>query len=212
MRAVIFDYGNVLCQPQHSAEVGAMAAIVQLPRDQFEQIYWRHRLAYDEGKLEPAEYWRDFGRVTAAQFDQLNRLDAMSWTYPDPVMPDWARQLREAKFQIALLSNMPFTVRDAVLRCQWLPEFDQRTFSCELGISKPAQAIYEHCLRGLGIDADDALFIDDRTENVHGAEALGMHGLVFTSARDLAAQLAGRRFDIPPPAIATLKEADEKDE
>jgi len=211
MRAVIFDYGNVLCQPQHSAEVAAMAAIVQLPRGRFGEIYWRRRLAYDEAKLNPTEYWRDFGRVTAAQIDQLNRLDAMSWTYPDPVMPDWARQLREAKFQIALLSNMPFTVRDTVLRCQWLPEFDQRTFSCELGISKPAPEIYEHCLRGLGIDADDALFIDDRPENVHGAEALGMHGLVFTSARDLAAQLAGR-FDIPPPGIATLKEADEEDE
>lgn len=52
MRAVIFDYGNVLCQPQHSAEVAAMAAIVQLPRDRFEQIYWHYRLAYDEGKLD----------------------------------------------------------------------------------------------------------------------------------------------------------------
>jgi hypothetical protein len=38
-----------------------------------------------------------------------------------------------------------------------------------------------------------------------------MHGLVFTSASALAAQLAGR-FDISPPGIATLKEADEKDE
>jgi putative hydrolase of the HAD superfamily len=211
MRAVIFDYGNVLCQPQHSAEVEAMAAIVHLPRDRFEEIYWRYRLAYDEAKLSPAEYWRDFGPVTAAQIDQLNRLDAMSWTYPDPLMPDWARQLRKARFKIALLSNMPFTVRDAVRRCQWLPEFDQWTFSCELGISKPAPEIYEHCLRGLGIDADDALFIDDRPENVHGAKALGMHGLVFTSASALAAQLAGR-FDISPPGIATLKEADEKDE
>ncbi|HWY48297.1 MAG TPA: HAD family phosphatase [Bryobacteraceae bacterium] len=211
MRAVIFDYGNVLCQPQHSAEAEAMATIVQLPRGRFEEIYWRYRLAYDEGKLDSDQYWRNFGQVTPAQIDQLNRLDALSWTYPHPVMPDWARQLREAKFKIALLSNMPFTVRDAVLRCQWLPEFDQRTFSCELGISKPAPEIYEHCLSSLGIDADDALFIDDRPENVHGAEALGMHGLVFTSAGELVAQLAGR-FDIPPPGIATLKEADEKDE
>jgi putative hydrolase of the HAD superfamily len=211
MKAVIFDYGNVLCQPQHSAEVAAMAAIVQMPRDRFEEIYWRDRLAYDEGKLNPVEYWHKFGQVTPAQIDELNRLDGMSWTYPDPVMPDWARQLKNAGFRIALLSNMPFTVRDAVLGCAWLPEFEQRTFSCELGISKPASEIYEQCLGGLGMDAGDALFIDDRPDNVEGAEAIGLHGILFTSAKDLAAQLPAS-FDIPQPGIATLKASDEKNE
>lgn len=188
-----------------------MAAMLDLPRHRFEEIYWRYRLAYDEGKLDPVEYWNNFGRVTPAQIDQLNRLDGMSWTYPNDVMPGWARRLRQAGFRIALLSNMPFTVRDAVLACQWLPPFDQRTFSCELRISKPAPEIYKHCLRGLGIAADDALFLDDRPDNVEGAKAVGMHGLVFTSAGDLASQLEGR-FDTPPPGIATLEEADEKNE
>lgn len=183
-----------------------MAAIVDLPRARFEEIYWRDRLAYDEGKLDPVEYWNNFGQVTPAQIEQLNLLDGRSWAYPDAVMGDWARQLREAGFQTALLSNMPFTVRDAVLGCGWLPEFDQRTFSCELRISKPAPEIYEHCLRGLGIAADDALFLDDRPANIEGAEAIGMHSVLFTSTRDLASQMAGR-FDIPPPGIATLKEA-----
>src|SRR5579864_1065166 len=104
MRAVIFDYGNVLCRPQHRTEVDAMAAILNLPRDRFEEIYWRDRLTYDEGKLDSAEYWNFFRPVTRAQIEQLNRLDGMSWTYPDPVMPDWARQLREDAFRIALLS------------------------------------------------------------------------------------------------------------
>ena len=107
-----------------------MAAIVKLPRERFEEIYWRHRLKYDEAKLEPTEYWSEFGRVGPAQIEQLNRLDAASWTHPAASMPGWARELRAAGFRIGLLSNMPFTVRDAVLGCDWLPEFDQRTFSC----------------------------------------------------------------------------------
>jgi putative hydrolase of the HAD superfamily len=210
-QAIIFDYGNVLCRPQAPADVAAMAAVVRLPRDRFEEIYWRHRLAYDEGKLDPAEYWKFFRSVTPEQIEQLNRLDCVSWTHADAVMPDWAGQLRVAGFQTALLSNMPFIVRDAVLTCQWLPEFDQRTFSCELRISKPAPEIYEHCLRGLGVAAKDALFLDDRPSNVQGAEAVGMQGILFTSAADFAAELAGR-FDIPPPGIATLEIGDEKDQ
>ena len=211
MRAVIFDYGNVLCRPQAPADVAAMAAVLRLPRDRFEEIYWRHRLAYDEGKLDPAEYWKFFGSVTPEQIEQLNRLDCASWTHADAAMPDWAGQLRAAGFQTALLSNMPFTVRDAVLACQWLPEFDQRTFSCELRISKPSPEIYEHCLLGLGVAAKDALFLDDRLSNVQGAEAVGMHGILFTSAADLAAKLA-ERFDIPPPGVGTVEIGDEKDQ
>jgi putative hydrolase of the HAD superfamily len=210
-KAIIFDYGNVLCRPQDASDVAAMAAVLHLPRDRFEEIYWRHRLAYDEGKLDPAEYWKFFGSVTPEQIEQLNRLDGVSWTHADAVMTEWAGQLRVAGFRTALLSNMPFTVRDAVLACEWLPEFDQRTFSCELRISKPASEIYEHCLRGLGVAAKDALFLDDRPSNVQGAEAVGMQGILFTSAADLAHLLAGR-FALLVPGAATLETGDEKDQ
>src|ERR1700757_1911845 len=124
MRAVIFDYGNVLCEPQRPAEIAAMAAILSLTRERFEEIYWQNRVAYDEGKIDPVEYWNHFGLVTPAQIEQLNRIDGASWSHPHAVMPEWARQLREAGFRIALLSNMPFTVRDAILGCECLPEFD----------------------------------------------------------------------------------------
>src|SRR5205814_1375199 len=156
------------------------------------------------GKFDPAEYWKYFGSVTPSQIEQLNRLDGASWMHADKLMTEWARELRDAGFRTALLSNMPFTVRDALLASEWLPEFDQRTFSCELRISKPSPEIYEHCLRGLGVAAKDALFLDDRPSNVQGAQAVGMHSILFTSAADLAAELAGR-FDIPPPGVATLE-------
>lgn len=204
MRAVIFDYGNVLCQPQHDSEIGAMAAILKLPRERFETMYWQHRLDYDEAKLEAAEYWNNFAPVTAAEIEQLNRLDGASWTYPNIPVVNWARQLQKSGLKIALLSNMPFPIRDAVLGCNWLPEFDQRTFSCELGISKPSREIYEHCLHSLGVPGDQALFVDDKPANVQGAAAAGMHGIVFSSASDLGAELA-KRFDTFFPGIATLK-------
>ena len=178
-----------------------MAAILNLPRSRFEAIYWRSRLEYDEAKLDPIEYWGQFGPTSPAQIEQLNRLDAASWMHPAAIVPAWAGQLREAGYRIALLSNMPFTVRAAVLHCDWLPEFDQRTFSCELGISKPAAEIYEHCLGGLDVAAEEALFLDDRPANVEGAKALGMPAILFTAAEAVLPEVAGS-FDIPQPRIA----------
>jgi FMN phosphatase YigB (HAD superfamily) len=54
------------------------------------------------------------------------------------------------------------------------------------------------------VAAGDALFLDDRPENIRGAEAVGMQGILFRSAGELASQLAGRS-DIPPPGVATLE-------
>ena len=37
---------------------------------------------------------------------------------------------------------------------------------------KPTQAIYEHCLAGLGVRPHEALFLDDRSPNIEAAQDL----------------------------------------
>ena len=95
---------------------------------------------------------------------------------------------------------MPVTVKEYVLRCDWLPRFDEKIFSCDLRIAKPKPEIFLHCLSKLGVAAEDTLFLDDRRENVQAATELGMHGIVFTSIREAAVELASR-FDMPAPLV-----------
>ncbi len=204
-KAVIFDYGHVLCDPQPTGDAEAMATLLQSDLHSFQESYWRDRLAYDEAALDPASYWNAVAHrvLPPKDIEQLIHIDSRSWTHPNPVMPGWARQLRQAGLKTAILSNMPVTVRDAVERCDWLPEFDSRTYSCDLRITKPAPEIYRHCLAKLGIAPAETLFLDDRAENIRAAEALGMHGIVFTTPREAAAEIE-HRFGIPVPLIATL--------
>ena len=61
--------------------------------------------------------------------------------------------------------------------------------SGELGLVKPQPEIYQHALDGLGIDAGEAVFIDDREVNVRGAQALGITGHLFTGVTALRAFL-----------------------
>ncbi len=125
-------------------------------------------------------------------------IDSRSWSYPAPVMPQWARDLRAAGFRTALLSNMPAAIRDYILGCPWLPDFDVRVFSCEFGRSKPAPGIYEHCLKQLGLAPSEALFLDDREPNIRGAEALGLHAILFIDAASASREIT-RRFALPAP-------------
>jgi putative hydrolase of the HAD superfamily len=63
--------------------------------------------------------------------------------------------------------------------------------SCYLGLRKPEPAIYQRALDILGRPAERILFIDDRAENVAGAEAAGMKAIRFEGAEALRHELAG---------------------
>ncbi len=204
-RAVIFDYGNVLSQAQPEAEVQAMAAILNLPVPRFVELYWQFRLAYDEAALDPATYWHNVADVgsrdlTESQLATLIEIDSRSWSHPAPVIPEWAGALHAAGVRTAILSNMPIPVREYITRCEWLPPFHHRTFSCDLRIAKPAPEIFEHSIAALGVAPSETLFLDDRPENIRAAEALGLHAVLFTTLDEVARELA-RRFDIPSRSL-----------
>jgi putative hydrolase of the HAD superfamily len=200
-KAVIFDYGNVLSQSQPPADVQALADILDLPVPRFTEIYWQFRIAYDDASLDPTAYWNTVARtasrtLTPAQISTLIEIDSRSWSHPAPVTPQWAQDIRATGIRTALLSNMPAPVRDYILRCAWLPDFDVRVFSCEAGLCKPEPEIYRNCLSKLGVQPSEVLFIDDRDPNIRAAEALGMHAVLFIDPAGAARDI-NQRFSLP---------------
>jgi putative hydrolase of the HAD superfamily len=61
--------------------------------------------------------------------------------------------------------------------------------SCYLGLRKPDLAIYKRALDILCRPPERILFIDDRAENVAGAQAAGMKGIQFMGADVLLGEL-----------------------
>jgi putative hydrolase of the HAD superfamily len=202
--AVIFDYGCVLSLPQAREDVQKMASVLGAPLEEFDRVMWKHRLAYDQADLSPAEYWSkvagEFSRTLApGQIETLVEIDSKSWANPHPVTPRWAEEIRAAGLRTAILSNMPTPLREYLdSGCPWLPEFDHRTFSCDVRTAKPMREIYTYCLEGLKVEPGEALFLDDREENIRAAEAMGIHTLLFTSVEEAACEME-RRFNIPLP-------------
>jgi putative hydrolase of the HAD superfamily len=199
--AVIFDYGNVLSDSQPLADTQALAGILDLPIQQFKEIYWRFRMDYDAAALDPTSYWTAVAQsgsraLTTEQIATLVEIDARSWSRPLAQTPAWASRLRAAGLRTAILSNMPASVRDYVIRCSWLPEFDARIFSCDLGVTKPDPRMYRKCLDALRVQPSEALFFDDREANVRAAEDLGIHAILFTNAAEASRELRDR-FSLP---------------
>jgi putative hydrolase of the HAD superfamily len=199
--AVLFDYGNVLSARQDPAETDAMPRVLQTPAPEFWEGYWRYRTQYDLG-APPAEYWAKIAAhcrrpITPQQTAALTRLDNESWAKPKHEMLSLVRQLRANGLHLAVLSNMPFPLRDFLLsECAWMPHFDELTFSCELGLVKPDAAIYHHCLSRMGVAPERAAFIDDRSENVDAARTLGLFGILHIDEAQTRAEMAAQ-FGLP---------------
>ncbi|MGC8648941.1 MAG: HAD family hydrolase [Candidatus Micrarchaeia archaeon] len=66
--------------------------------------------------------------------------------------------------------------------------------SCYFGVRKPNHKIYEEALKKLNVKAEETVFIDNQIENVEGAAKLGIHALLYTTAKKLEKDL--RSLDI----------------
>jgi putative hydrolase of the HAD superfamily len=206
IRAVIFDYGEVLCMPDPAAH-RRLLDFTGLDHDSFERLYWRDRRDYDLGNVDGPAWWANFARDAGLAFtpDQISALienDILMWVSVNERMLAWVTTLQEAGFLTAILSNMvPEVLRYMRQEFTWLAQFTYQTFSCELRIAKPDPAIYIWTCDHLGVRPDEALFIDDRLENIRAAEQLGFHAIQFRSIAQLRTDLAARGLlqDIPQP-------------
>jgi putative hydrolase of the HAD superfamily len=204
IKAVILDYGEVLCYPPTAEEMGRMAAPFGMEPVPFRKLWDRNRLLYDRGDLSPEAYWsalaRDAGtRLTDEQFVQLRQWDLEMWAHDNPTMVEWLRQVHSSGVKTALLSNMPHDmVRHVRQQFDWLDQFDHLTFSTEVSLIKPDAAIYQHSLRGVGVAASEALFVDDKEPNVEGARAVGLRALRFLSVEQLRSDLQELGFPVLP--------------
>ncbi|MBV8864442.1 MAG: HAD family phosphatase [Acidobacteriaceae bacterium] len=181
----IFDYGGVLVRHQTDADHARMAAILGIAPIRFSELYWAKRVDYDKDSTNAADYWQDIASetgvtLTTGVIDSLTSLDTESWMQFDEVMWDWIGQLRKVRKRVAMLSNMPRELGEALrTRTTRLELFDQITLSYEVRAAKPEPVIYEHCLEGLDALPERTLFFDDRIENIQSAELLGIRAIQF---------------------------------
>jgi len=204
IRSVVFDFGNVICFPPAQEKIERAAEEAGLPVGRFLQAMWKDRLPYDGGET-PQEYWRKVAAHASTEFDDslIERMvehEIGFWNTFDARVLQWIKTLREAGLTIGILSNLPHPIAASLRGTEgFLEHFDHITFSCDLRLFKPQPGIYEHSFRGLGVAPEEALFIDDKIENVEGARAVGMHAELFTTWEEFVSNVPVR-YSLPKPA------------
>ncbi|MBT7458526.1 MAG: HAD family phosphatase [Flavobacteriaceae bacterium] len=101
------------------------------------------------------------------------------------------RRLHDSKehsiYSLTNWSNETFPV--ALKKFPFLSWFKGILVSGDVGLKKPDPEIYKLLLDRYGLEANTCVFIDDRTENVKAASALGFSGIVFKNHTQLSKDL-----------------------
>src|SRR5262249_47626668 len=154
---------------------------------EFLHAFWSNRVEYDAGRLEAEDYWKGISKIAGRNFDaaliaDMRQREIDFWSAYDGRVLAWAHELRGHGFRTGVLSNLPSPLGRQLRHTPgFLDPFDHVTFSYELRTVKPEPAIYEHMIAGLGIPPGQALFLDDRQENVDGALAVGLKAELFVT-------------------------------
>ncbi len=167
---------------------------------------WENRLGLAPGELEaivfsnedaaigqatPAEVWYEVGQRFDLTEEELNTLEADFWRGSEWNVDlfDYIRTSLYGRYKLGILSDAWLGIREKTK--DWLNYdlFDVIMFSGEEGIRKPHPEMYQRILTRLGVEAEAAIFIDDRVENVEGAQSVGIHGILFSNGIDIAKEI-----------------------
>jgi len=194
IKAIIFDFGNVIGYFDYRRTTRRLAHETGLPED-----FWlKHVFAAD---LED-EY--ESGRITSADFLQRVRT-AVALQLPDALLGEAYADIftpnaevcalvpqLKGRYRLLLGSNTNELHANHFRRqfADTLAHLDQLVLSHEVGARKPKAAFFQHCLKLADCAPNEAIFIDDLNRNVAGARAVGLHAVVYQGVVDLKQQLA----------------------
>jgi len=192
--ALIFDFGNVVAYFDYRKACERLGRHLGLSGDAFlERVkslgFTPLVQQYESGRIGAEEFSSEMCKL--AGIEVPHEEFATAWADIFSLNEPVARlitYLRSEGYRLVLGSNTN-DLHAAQFRHQFadtLSHFDKLILSFEVGHLKPTTRFYEACVSAAGYAPDCCVFIDDLPENVDGARAAGLRGIVF---RDLPSLL-----------------------
>lgn len=101
----------------------------------------------------------------------------------------YAQRLQRQGIKTAILSNMNRPAMLVFSRRHEFAVFDPVVISANVGSRKPNPEIYQLILEKLQLPANECVFIDNRPDNVAGADKLGMQTIHAKNTKQVIEEL-----------------------
>lgn len=188
---VIFDMDEVLYDYDHDTRLRLLEKLTGRSAADIDAAVWGgpHEHQAETGDPPTAEgYLEQFGRLLGYPigFDDWARVRA-AMMRARPEILDLVRRLRQ-RADIALLTNNGMMLKACLPVCapETVEIFGEKAHvSAEFGARKPDPAVYRLICERYGVTPQESAFVDDKAENVEGAEKAGLIGHLFTNGSGL---------------------------
>ncbi len=108
-----------------------------------------------------------------------------------PESAEWLADCKRQGLNVYILSNYPVSYFEShKKKFDFLEYADGQVVSAYVKMIKPDEEIYRYLLDQYGLKAEECIFVDDRGENIEGAEKVGIHGVLFTSREQAKKEIA----------------------
>jgi putative hydrolase of the HAD superfamily len=201
IKALIFDFGGVLVRTEDWSGRRRWETRLGLAERALDAAVFNSQVSRraSRGEVTVAEVWADVARalkLDAAQLDECRR-DFWAGDKLDVDLVALVASLRP-RYKTAILSNAWNDARENFTRLFGLDRaFDQMIISAEEGVTKPDPRAYLLAAERLGVQPEEAVFVDDFIENVEGARAVGMQAIHYQPGLDVRAALAALGVAVP---------------
>lgn len=193
IKAVIFDFGGVLVGMVDDRPRIKLAEQLGVPLSRLDDLVFYSKSAQKAymGEIKVRQHWQAVGEALGIRPEDMPDFLEQYWSADDVnwALLDFIRNLRP-RFKVGLLSNAWDDLRET-MHNRWDMDrlFDEMVISAEVGYVKPDPRVFQIALQRMGVEAPEAVFVDDMQVNVEAARQLGMAAIQFTDTRQTLAEL-----------------------
>jgi epoxide hydrolase-like predicted phosphatase len=193
VRAIIFDYGNVIARFDHAIFFNRIAKYSPLSVDELRAVASRQRqllVAYESGRLRSDDFYKQVVEACSLSITREEFLDAFNLIFQRiPATIQLIRQLKP-QYKLALLSNTnEWHFKAEIATLEVFPLFDAVTLSFEVGAMKPSALLFDDVIAKLRLAPPECIYIDDVPEYVEAAHKSGFRTIRYTSHESLITSL-----------------------
>lgn len=184
IKVIAFDYADVIAQSPLSKWVRENLS----KEDDRYNHYKKHSPLWDTGQMTTEKFYQTLSEVTGISPNLIwekfyeNRK-------PDKEVVNIIKKLKK-NYKIILFSNFLAELLRKLLVQQKIEKlFDEIIISSEHKLAKPDPDFFDLLIKKSQVKKDEILFIDDRIENVSGANDMGIKSMQFINSETLTTDL-----------------------
>jgi putative hydrolase of the HAD superfamily len=185
--SIVFDWGGVLIDRPTPGLLRFFSDYFHISEDTFNTAHKKYVDSFQKGTLTEQLYWDHICTDLLVDTPAASSLwkHAFKSVYRENhAVFNIVKMLHHTGYKTGFLSNTELPAMEFFHERKY-DFFNVLIFSCEEGYRKPEKEIYEILLVKLRSKPEETVFIDDRIENIKGAQSLGIHTILFKDANQL---------------------------